>query len=141
MNPVLCALDFSEASPAVLKAAVDLAAHFNTRLIVLYAYRILPENETITDYRRAIVNRAQEDFAHLEKKLGLNGSVPYEFRAEVGFLSDRIRSSVQANRVGFVVIGQRLASEINEQKGMTLEEFIDQAAVPVLIVPEMQVQP
>ncbi|QOI96079.1 MAG: universal stress protein [Flammeovirgaceae bacterium] len=141
MDPVLCALDFSENSPVVLKAAVNLAAHFHTRLIVLYAYRIIPENETIADYRRTIVKKAQENFAQLEKKLGLNGSIPYEFRAEVGFLSDRIKSSVQANRVGFVVIGQRLASEIIEQKGMTLEGFIGQAPVPVLIVPEMQAQP
>jgi nucleotide-binding universal stress UspA family protein len=141
MNPVVCAVDFSETSSSVLKAAVDLANRFAKRLVVLYAYRIIPDNEAIGDYRKTIVKKAHEDFALLEKKLGLNGSVPYEFRAEVGFLADRIKSAVQANPGAFIVIGQKLALEINEQKGMTLEEFIAQASVPVLIVPDRHRQP
>jgi hypothetical protein len=135
MDPVLCALDFTETSSAVLKTAIDLAKCLRTKLIVLYAYRIIPGNETIADYRETIVSRAQKDFVTLEKTLGLNGSVPYEFRAEVGFFADRIQRTVQANRMSVVVLGNQLAMESNEQKGMTLEEFISQLAVPVMIIP------
>lgn len=136
MSPVVCAVDFTETSVLVLKAAVELADRFAKRLIVLYAYRIIPENEAIGDYRKMVIKKAHEDFALLEKKLGLNGSLPYEFRVEVGFLADRIKNAVQASPEAFIVIGQKLALEINEQKGMTLEEFIVQASVPVLIVPD-----
>ncbi|MDL5048871.1 hypothetical protein QQ054_22925 [Oscillatoria amoena NRMC-F 0135] len=95
MGPVLCALDFSETSPLVLKTAVDLTMHYQTRLVALYAYRIQPESEAIADYRQTKVKKAHDQFALLESKLGLNGSVPYEFRAEVGFLSDRIESWIK----------------------------------------------
>jgi nucleotide-binding universal stress UspA family protein len=135
MDSVLCALDFTEASSSVLKTAVDLAKRLKTQLIVLYAYRILPGNEAISDYRKTIVRKAQENFALLEKKVGLNGSVPYEFRAEVGFLTDRIQRAVQAHPMSVVVLGNQLAMESNEQKGMTLEEFVGQVSVPVMIVP------
>ncbi len=138
MSPVLCAIDFSESSSYVLNEAVDLASHYNSGLIVLYAYRIIPENETIADYRNTTLKRAHEQFAMLEKMVGLNGSVPCEFRAEVGFISDRIDACIRANHAAFLVIGWNLIKEIREQKGVSFEEFVNQSDVPVLIVPEHQ---
>ncbi|MFN3840577.1 MAG: universal stress protein [Cyclobacteriaceae bacterium] len=135
MDPVLCALDFSETSPLVLKTAADLATHYHSPLVILYSYRILPENDAIADYRKTIVKKAYDQFALLENKLGLNGLVPYEFRAEVGFLSDRIESWINANPVAFLVIGQNLVTEINKQEGITFNEFVSHSPVPVLLVP------
>lgn len=136
MEPVLCAIDFSAASSSVLTVAAALAEQCRTQLIVLYTYRIFPQSETIADYRKTILKKAHDDFELLEKKLKLNGTIPYEFRAEVGFLSDRIESYMKLNRAKFIVVGRKLAFEMSEHKGTSLQEFIDHAGVPFLIVPD-----
>jgi hypothetical protein len=136
MEPVLCAIDFSGDTPSVLTAAAALAEQFKAPLIILYTYRILPGDETIADYRNTIVKKAHDDFELLEQKLKLNGTMPYEFRAEVGFLSDRIESYLKTSRVRFIVIGRKLAFTMNEHKGTTFTDFIDHVKIPFLIVPD-----
>lgn len=139
MEPVLCALDFSENTASVLQVAIGLSARFNSRLIILYAYRIIPQNNSVTDYRKTTVQRAHDNFDKLANQLQLNGAVPYEFRAEIGFLSDRIESCLKAEPVQLIVMSEKTAFHINEHKGLSLKHFINQVATPVLIVPESRV--
>lgn len=140
MNAILCALDFSDASDNVMEVALEMAAQKQTNLVVLFAYRLLqPESQEITEYRKNMEKQAQSDFATLTKKLKINGDVPFEFRAEIGFISDRIEVYMKRNPVGLVVLGQNLANSINEHKGLPLENFLQTMKVPVLIVPEMYV--
>lgn len=138
MKAILCALDFSEASDQVIKVALDIAAQKRTNLVVLYAYRLLqPKDQEIAEYRKEIEMRAQQDFAGIVKRLGINGDVPYEFRSEIGFLSDRIETYLKKNAVDIIVMSQSLAHNINEHKGLTFEHFLDTARTPVLVVPEI----
>ena len=63
-------------------------------------------------------------------------SIKQSFRAEIGFLSDRIESYIKAEKkVKFLVIGNETVSTIYEQKGLSLKEFIDRIGVPVIVVP------
>lgn len=85
MNPVLCVIDLTPASVSVLGVSAGLAMRLRAPLTVLYPYRIMPDKEPIADYRKSLLQKAQHDFIELEQKLHLNGSLQYEFRAEVGF--------------------------------------------------------
>ncbi len=138
MKAILCALDFTETSDQVIKVALELAAQKHTNLVVLYAYRLLqPKNQDIAEYRKDIETRAREDFDGIVKRLHINGDVPYEFRSEIGFLSDRIEVYLKKHAVDVIVMSQSLAHNINEHKGLTFEHFLDSTKIPVLVVPEM----
>jgi nucleotide-binding universal stress UspA family protein len=138
MKAILCALDFSEASDQVIKVALEIAAQKQTHLVVLYAYRLIqPKDQDIAEYRKGIETRAQEDFLAIVKRLQINGAVPYEFRSEIGFLSDRIEVFLKKNKVDIIVMSQNLAHNINEHNGLTFEHFLDTTKIPVLVVPEM----
>ncbi len=137
MKAILCALDFSNASDNVMEVALEMAAQKHTNLVVLFAYRLLqPESLELSEYRKNMEMKAQSDFEELAHKLKTNGDVPYEFRAEIGFISDRIEVYMKRNPVGLVVMGQNLANSINEHKGLALENFLRKMKVPVLIVPD-----
>jgi nucleotide-binding universal stress UspA family protein len=137
MKVILCAVDFSEASDTVVKVALEMAAQKQENLVILYAYRLLQtDSQDIKSYRNTMEQRAKAEFAALARRLNINGEVPLEFRAEIGFLSDRIDIYKQKNEVDSIVIGQRLAYAINEHKGLSFEQFLDEANVPVLVVPK-----
>ncbi len=136
MQPVLCVIDLSPPSVSVLGVAADVANHFKAPLTVLYPYRIMPDKEPIADYRKSLLQKAQKDFSDLEKQLHLNGSLHYEFRAEVGFLSDRVEAFFKQYPVLFVVMGEKMALERNESGSSSLQELMKRIPVPVLVVPD-----
>lgn len=136
MKVILCVFDFSDASDSVIKVALEMAAQKKLTLVVLYAYRLLqPESSEITNYRNSMEERARTDFDELVKKLKINADVPYEFRAEIGFLSDRIEAFLKKNPVDTIVVGQNLAYPTNEQKEVSFENFLDTLNIPVVVVP------
>lgn len=136
MNPVLCVIDLTPASVSVLGVAAGLANRFQAPLTVLYPYRIMPHKDPIADYRKSLLQKAQNDFTELERKLHLNGSLQYEFRAEVGFLSDRVEAFFRQHPVLFVVMSEKMALEHNESGLNSLQELMNRIPVPVLVVPE-----
>lgn len=136
MNPVLCVIDLTPASVAVLGVAAAMANRFKAPLTVLYPYRIMPDKEPIADYRKSLLQKAQHDFSELEQKLHLNGSLQYEFRAEVGFLSDRVEAFFRQHPVFLVVMGEKMALELNESGLNSLQELMKRIPTPVLVVPD-----
>ncbi len=135
MEHVLCVIDFSAATPGVFGMAVELARGLEKGLTVLYPYRILPDQGSIADYRTRVIHRAQQSFSELEK-LHLNGSLKYDFRAEVGFLSDRVESYYRQTPVYMVVIGHKMAFDKTEENITNLQELLRRVPVPVVVVPE-----
>jgi nucleotide-binding universal stress UspA family protein len=136
MEQVLCVIDFSPATAGVLAVAVELASRFSKPLTILYPYRILPGQGPITDYRKGVLQKAQQSFAELEQKLHLNGSLRYEFRAEIGFPGDRVAAYFEQQGISLVVIGEKMATEKNEAGVSGLEELMGRVPVPILVVPE-----
>ena len=137
MKTILCAIDFSEASYDVVKVAVDMAKQKKANLIVLYAYRLIqPQSQEIKEFRNSIEERAKSDFKALANRLDIqdNGLVTYEFRAEIGFISDRIDAYLRKNAVEIIIVGKDLAYSINDQKERTVEHFLE-TKIPVLVVP------
>lgn len=136
MNTVLCVIDLSPASVVVLGVAAGLANRFQAPLTVLYPYRIVPDKEPIADYRKSLLQKAEHDFSVLAQKLHFNGSMNYEFRAEVGFLSDRVEAFLRQHPVQLLVMGEKMALERNESGFNNLQELFKRIPTPVLVVPE-----
>ncbi len=138
MKSVLCALDFKEASDNVIKAALALAMQKEEALVILYAYRLLmPKDQDIAGFRTAMELHARTEFETLMKRLNVDQKTPFEFRAEIGFLSDRIDAYLKTNPVDTIVMGQHLAHAIRENSGLTFENFLETTKVPVLVIPEV----
>lgn len=136
MKPVLCVIDLSPASVSVLDVAAGLANRFKAPLTILYPYRIKPDKEPITDYRKGLLQKAQKNFSELEQKLHLNGSLNYEFRAEVGFPGDRVEAFFTQHPALLVVMGEKMAMENNESGLNSLQEMIKRIPAPVVVVPD-----
>ncbi|MBX2963851.1 MAG: universal stress protein [Cyclobacteriaceae bacterium] len=137
MKAILCALDFSSTSGEALKEAMKLANSKQSRLTVLYAYRLLqPKGTSVAEYRKQEELKASLEFDLLLKNNGAEMSVPVEFIIEIGFLSDRIESHVNRNKVECLVLSEQLASTIKEQQGLSFEHFMASHNIPVVIVPE-----
>lgn len=120
-----------------MRCAIEVAMRHRTDLIVLFSYRLAqPFEGTIAGYRKNIESKARADFEELVEKVSLNGRVKYEFRSEIGFLSDRIEAYIEKNDVGVIVIGHEMANTMNDHRSMTLQQFIHNIKVPILIVPE-----
>lgn len=138
MRLILCALDLSEASLPVLEVAMEMANRCESHLTVLFSYRLIQEDakSEIIELRKSVESRAKHEFELLETKLNGRKTPSYDFRMEIGFLSDRIESFNKKNPVDLVVIGQRLASTMSEHKGSTFQQFISSVKIPVLLVPE-----
>jgi len=74
---------------------------------------------------------ASKNFEHLSHGLFKNQKVSLDFRAEVGFIQDRIEDYARRNKVLFLVIGVNL---VNGNKEI-LEEIIEESEAPLVVVP------
>lgn len=136
MKFILCALDLSDASLGVTKKAIELADGRKVRLTFLFSYRLVqPLGSTLAEYRNTIERKARQDFDAFMSKIKIKSSVSYEFRPEIGFLSDRIDAFIANHDVELLVIGQELVDTINKHKGFSLEQHIDPDRIPLVIVP------
>jgi len=137
MNPILCALDLTPSSKHSMRVALEMANQYKTKVIGLFAYRLVqPATGTVSDYRKSVEKQAKDDFEQMIRQMNFNGSVNYEFRSEIGFLTDRIDDYLHKSEVGMLVMSQDMADSINEHKGLSLQHFIHSLKVPLLIVPQ-----
>jgi hypothetical protein len=138
MKPILCALDFSESSTDAMKAALEMAARFETHVMVLFAYRLVQTNGALAEYRKNMEAASLQKFETLMSKLSLKDSVPYEFRSEIGFLTDRLEVYDAQNKIGLMVMSQDMINSIDEQKGISMRDFVRTIKTPLLIVPHVK---
>lgn len=124
-----------------MKRALELATERKGALTFLFSYRIVqPTGSTLADYRKSMETKAKQDFDTLVQQLIVNSSVPYEFRSEIGFLSDRIDAFIKKNDVELIVLGEDMVNSINEHKGFSLEKHIQDEKIPLFIVPIEKVE-
>ncbi|MFZ6001676.1 MAG: universal stress protein [Bacteroidota bacterium] len=130
---ILCAIDFSEGSREALKSAIYMADQYKTPLTVLYPYRLnqLEKQTDVSQLRKKMDLDAVKNFSELTDRYLKETGVACEFRAEVGFLQDRIQAFTKRNRIGLVVLSKKLV--VNNKDGLL--ELLEQIQVPLLIVP------
>jgi len=74
---------------------------------------------------------AAKNFEQLSHGILTNTKEPADFRAEVGFIQDRVQDYARRNGVLFFVIGLNLAVGNKE----ILEEIIKETEVPLVVIP------
>ena len=135
---ILCAIDLSEASNHVVSVASKMASNLKEHLTVLFSYRL---NQSINEAdvflnKREVEEKAMAKFKSFEVDFLMSGLTSYEFRSEVGFLSDRLDSYSKKNDIDILIIGQHLAQGSNDLRGSGLDNFLNKLQIPVLVVPE-----
>lgn len=131
-NSILCTIDFSDSSKDVLKYAVGLSRQLKNHLTVLFTYRLLnSQNEEAVDVRKKIEENAKNNFSVLEKDVLVDSGVSYDFKIEVGFVSNRVREYAKKNTVSFLVMGKKMNSGSKE----SFDELAENLQVPLVIVP------
>jgi hypothetical protein len=129
---IICTIDFSESSRGVLQYAVNLSKQFKCHITVLYTYRLLSGNsDEAVDMRKKTEEQAKLSFSVLEKEVLVGSGVSYDFKIEVGFVSNRVREYAKNNKVSFLVMGKKMNGSNKE----SFDELAANLQVPLVIVP------
>lgn len=81
--------------------------------------------------KKVIEQEAQQKFRTLEKNYLTNQGIAYDFKIEVGFISDRIEDHAKKNDLSFLVMDKTMKGNSNE----SLDELANHIHVPMLLVP------
>jgi K+-sensing histidine kinase KdpD len=131
-NTILCTIDFSEASKDVLRYAVNLSKQFKSHITVLYTYRLFnSQNGALIEMRKKMEESAKQNFTMLEKEILAGSGVSYDFKVEVGFVSNRVEEYAKKNGVSFLVMGKKMNGSSKE----SFDELAENLNVPLVIVP------
>lgn len=137
MRPILCVIDMTSESPKVLEVAARLASANKQALTVLFPYRLIDFNsEGGPKLKASLEQDARNKFAEMKRSIVLLNNIPVEFTPAIGFPEYLIHSHISRNKVGMIVISQRLANAIGEIKSGALQNLIAGSRVPFTIVPE-----
>ncbi len=130
---VLVLTDLSEASKDSLKWAAQIAAQHSVNLKVIYPYRLTHLNgrDDLFQIKKNIESEAQDTFIKLAQSVFGDIPTPYDFKAEVGFMNDRLYSHTRKGDVMIVVISRKMAITNKE----ALDELLSNLRTPLLIVP------
>lgn len=129
---ILCTIDFSESSKEALKWSVSLAKVLRTNLTILFTYRLLNSNNgEVVELKKKIEDNAMRNFAKVEKELLAGKGVKYDFKVEVGFISNRVQEYAKKTGASFIVMGNKMNSTNNE----SFDELAENIQVPLVIVP------
>lgn len=71
------------------------------------------------------------NFTSLEKRMLEGKAVSYDFKTEVGFITDRIEDYSRKNSIHFLVLGNHLV-ETNKE---TFDELVKNIEIPLVIIP------
>lgn len=130
---VLCVIDFSTSAEKALRSAAQWAIKNNARITILHPYRLnqVVKMEDLGKVKRDIDEQAALNFKKLSHLL-TNGNISYDFRSEVGFLTDRIQEHIRRSNIKMLVVNKDLA-EANRE---AMNELTHQLEIPVIIVPQ-----
>jgi nucleotide-binding universal stress UspA family protein len=131
-KPILCTIDFSEASRQALKWAVQFAKTQASHLTILYTYR-LTKNMTgeVVEWKKKKEEEAKQKFAAVENECLAMTGIVYEFKIEVGFMADRIEEHLKKYETSFLVIDKNMCSQSKD----TFDDLMEHVTVPMVIVP------
>jgi len=134
---ILCAIDFSDSSIQVLKYAVWFAECSKTHLTVLFSYRLIHtgQKEGVVGFKRKMEEEAVQKFKELERKF-IKQNISHGFIAEIGFLSDNIESYARKSPISLLVLSRSVYYSLNDHNGLSFDEFLNSAKVPLLVVPD-----
>jgi K+-sensing histidine kinase KdpD len=130
-DEILCTIDFSDASKKALKWSIDLANRLQSHLTILYTYRLNKQTETAITMKKKMEEEARSNFRDLERELLLGTNLVYDFKAEVGFVADRVEEHAKNRKIGFLVMSKGTSNGSQE----TFDELMEHLKIPLIIIP------
>lgn len=131
-NNIICATDFSESSKDALRWSILLASQLKSHLTILFTYRLLNTHGEIVELKKNIEKNAEENFARLEQEFLKGKEISYDFKIEVGFVSNRVRDYAKKNATSLLVMGSGDTSATREP----LNDLVESIQIPLVIVPK-----
>ena len=138
MGPYLVALDSSPRAPAVLTAAIRLAAATSTELILLRAVG-LPGDLPVEAYAMSpqdvvgvLQQRAERELKELARMIP--EPIQYQTRVVIGTASQVICELAKASNASLVILGSHGYSGIERLLGTTAARVVNHADRSVLVV-------
>jgi nucleotide-binding universal stress UspA family protein len=129
---IICSVDFSDSSKHALQWAVAIAQQLHVHLTVLYTFRLMrSQNEEVLLMKKKMEEDATKNFSAWEKELLIGKELSYDFKTEVGFITDRIEDHARKNPIGFLVMGKNSSTGSKE----SFDELVGHIDVPLVIVP------
>ncbi|HEX5171820.1 MAG TPA: universal stress protein [Cyclobacteriaceae bacterium] len=130
---ILCTTNFSASSKHAVQWAVNLARQLKAHVTILYTYRLIKShNGEAVALKKQIEKEALQHFEDLEQDILEGQNVSYDFRIEIGFVTDRIEQLIQKTPVTFLVMDKEQMSANNKE---SFEELVEQIKIPLVIVP------
>ena len=132
MKTILCTVDFSPSTRQSPAWGVSMAKQMRAHLSVLHAYRLIQTRSgEIVEQKKILEREAYKKFEMLEKECLSGQGISYDFKIEVGFVSDRIEDRAKKNLLDFIVMDKNLKTNSNE----SFEELMEHIHVPILVIP------
>lgn len=129
---ILCLVDFSESSNRALQWAVQMAHVLQAHITVLHVFRLLQsKNGEALMLKKAKEADAISHFIELERSLLRDKDISYDFKTEVGFITDRIDDHTRNNLIRFVVTDKSMTERNKE----SFDELIKKIQIPMVIIP------
>ena len=139
INRILFPTDFSEESAKTISHAIDLAEEHDSELILLYAFRLIKEQDNTKDIgglKASLELEAIQEFKKLQENLLNTSPIKTSFLSEVGFLSDRIKSTIENKDVDLLVVSptieNSLKKDMKNRNNFRINTYFD---CKVLIIP------
>jgi len=132
---IVCAIDLSEASVAVLRTARELAGKFGSRLHVVHAVPAVDERFASGPSDRAhryLCNQAQEAYPALAALAEV--TEPLEVVEELGSPADGVVAAVKRHQAGLVVAGRGRSQGFLGRLRTNIHELLRKSPTPVLSV-------
>ncbi|MDW3210481.1 MAG: universal stress protein [Reichenbachiella sp.] len=134
---VLVPIDFSKASWGVVKYALEAEEYKNDHLVLLHAYRLIADDfpdqrDSPVEWKKSIENKLLKTYSTFSADLDFSKNKnQVEFKMEVGFTVNCIRSLCRQNKIDLVLYAIN-GSKKNEQ----LADLIKLDCSPIKLVSE-----
>lgn len=128
---ILYTTDFLEASRQSLSWAVILAQQFKAHLTILYTYRLKSSHNGALQTKKKLEEDALKNYSLMEEQFLKGSGITYDFKVEVGFVSDRVEDYTRNKKVSFLVVDRNMSTNSKE----AFDELVKHTQVPMVIVP------
>ncbi|MCZ7569426.1 MAG: universal stress protein [Ardenticatenaceae bacterium] len=132
---IVVGVDESETSRAALRAAADIARHYDALVVLVYAYGPLPRYLGAELYDNAAAKAIMHGEDLLAEAVATVEEVPAETDLLEGPAAEALLRAAEVRRADLIVIGSRGLGEISGLAlGSVGHKLIQRARIPVLIV-------
>lgn len=129
---VLCAVDLSDESEAVIRAAAAFAESYHARLSLIHVVEFPPPNvdADFTQFKKEIIDADNESLRELKKKLGIDAS----HTCMDGITADCVCREAIQKEADLIVVGRGRAQGALSRIWSQLYTIVREAPCPVLSI-------